>query len=101
MYDRDVGYTQGMNFIAGMILLHMNEEEEALWVMAALLKGVVIMSMRRSYLEGLPLLHQYLFEFEVLVNEELPKLGRHFQNQMLTPCMYASRWFMMESFINS
>lgn len=94
VYDQDVGYTQGMNFIAGMILLHMNEEEEAFWVMVALLKGAVNMPMRGLYLEGLPLLHQYLFEFEVLLNEELPELGRHFQKQMITPCMYASGWFM-------
>ena len=47
-------------------------------------------------MEGLPLLHQYLFEFEVLVNEELPEMGRNFQNQMLTPCMYASGWFMTD-----
>ena len=67
-----------MTFIAGMILLHMNEEEEAFWVMAALLKGVVNMPMRRLYLEGLPLLHQYLFEFEVPMNEEFPELGSHF-----------------------
>lgn len=94
VYDQDVGYTQGMNFIAGMILLHMNEEEEAFWVMVALLKGAVNMPMRGLYLEGLPLLHQYLFEFEILLNEELPELGRHFQKQMITPCMYASGWFM-------
>jgi hypothetical protein len=93
VYDRDVGYTQGMNFIAGMTLLHMNEEE-AFWVMAALLKGTVNMPMRGLYLEGLPLLHGYLNEFETLVNAQLPELGRHLEEQMITPCMYASGWFM-------
>jgi hypothetical protein len=48
-----VGYTQGMNFIAGMIMLHMNEEE-SFWVMEALLKGTVNMTMPGLYLEGLP-----------------------------------------------
>lgn len=93
VYDTDVGYTQGMNFIAAIILLHM-KEEEAFWVMVALLKGTVNMPIRGLYLEGLPLLQDYLNEFAMLVNEQLPELGRHFEEQMITPYMYASGWFM-------
>ena len=75
VYDREVGYTQGINLIAGMLLLYMNEEE-AFWVMVALLKRMEIQGM---YMEGLPLLHQYYFQFEVLVKEKLPALGKNFE----------------------
>ena len=90
VYDSEVGYTQGMNLIAGMLLLYMNEEE-AFWVMVELLKHMKIQGM---YMKGLPLLHQYYFQFEVFVKEKLPALGKHFEEQMITPWMYATSWFM-------
>jgi hypothetical protein len=62
--------------------------------MTTLLKGTVNMPMWGLYLEGLPLLQGYQKEFETLVNEKLPEMGRHLEEQMITPCMYAIRWFM-------
>lgn len=38
IYDRTVGYVQGMGFVAGTLLLYMSEED-AFWVLVALLKG--------------------------------------------------------------
>ncbi|MQL99395.1 hypothetical protein Taro_032119, partial [Colocasia esculenta] len=43
---------------------------------------------------GLPLVQQYLFQFEQLVKEYLPKLGEHFSQEMINPSMYASQWFI-------
>ncbi|PIA57520.1 hypothetical protein AQUCO_00600320v1 [Aquilegia coerulea] len=43
---------------------------------------------------GLPLVQQYLFQFEQLVREHLPKLGEHFTEEMINPSMYASQWFI-------
>ncbi|KAJ1414012.1 Rab-GTPase-TBC domain, partial [Sesbania bispinosa] len=43
---------------------------------------------------GLPLVQQYLFQFERLVREHLPKLGEHFSLEMINPSMYASQWFI-------
>jgi hypothetical protein len=38
VYDTEVGYTHGMNFIARMLMLYMNEEE-TFSVMVSFLKG--------------------------------------------------------------
>nr|KJB22393.1 hypothetical protein B456_004G045400 [Gossypium raimondii] len=46
------------------------------------------------YEVGLPLVQQYLFQFEHLVREHLPKLGEHFSREMINPSMYASQWFI-------
>lgn len=43
---------------------------------------------------GLPLVQQYLFQFEKLVKEQLPRLGAHFDQEMINPSMYASQWFI-------
>lgn len=93
VYDREVGYVQGMGFLAGLLLLYMSEED-AFWLLVALLKGAVNAPMEGLYLVGLPLVQQYLFQFERLVKEQLPKLGAHFDQEMINPSMYASQWFI-------
>ena len=93
VYNREVGYTQGMNFIASIPLLYM-DEEEAFWVMAGLLKGGDKKRIRAVYLEDLPLLRQYLFQFEMLLKEHLPKLATHFEEETIVPTLYASSWFI-------
>jgi len=93
VYDRDVGYVQGMGFIAGLLLLYMSEED-AFWLIVALLKGAVHAPMEGLYQAGLPLVQQYLFQFERLVREHMPKLGEHFIEEMINPSMYASQWFI-------
>lgn len=93
VYDRDVGYVQGMGFLAGLLLLYMSEED-VFWLLVALLKGAVHAPMEGLYLVGLPLVQQYLFQFEQLVREHLPKLGEHFSQEMINPSMYASQWFI-------
>lgn len=93
VYDRAVGYVQGMGFLAGLLLLYMSEED-AFWLLVALLKGAVHSPMEGLYLVGLPLVQQYLFQFERLVKEQLPRLGAHFEEEMINPSMYASQWFI-------
>ncbi|KAK7273219.1 hypothetical protein RIF29_14268 [Crotalaria pallida] len=93
VFDRNVGYVQGMGFLAGLLLLYMSEED-AFWLLVALLKGAVHAPMEGLYLAGLPLVQQYLSQFEQLVREYLPKLGEHFSQEMINPSMYASQWFI-------
>nr|GMD03509.1 EVI5-like protein isoform X1 [Ipomoea batatas] len=78
VYDRDVGYVQGMGFVAGLLLLYMSEED-AFWLLVALLKGAVHSPMEGMYL---------------LVKDLMPKLGEHFSQEMINPSMYASQWFI-------
>ncbi|WVZ92991.1 hypothetical protein U9M48_039017 [Paspalum notatum var. saurae] len=93
VYDRDVGYVQGMGFLAGLLLLYMSEED-AFWLLVALLKGAVHAPMEGLYQTGLPLAQQYISQFEKLVMEHMPKLGQHFVEEMINPSMYASQWFI-------
>ncbi|KAJ3677513.1 hypothetical protein LUZ60_003237 [Juncus effusus] len=93
VYDREVGYVQGMGFLAGLLLLYMSEED-AFWVLVALLKGAVHSPMEGLYQAGLPLVQQYLYQLEQLVRENMPKLGNHFSEEMINPSMYASQWFI-------
>ena len=64
-----VGYVQGMGFIAGLLLLYMCEED-AFWMLVALLKGAVHPPLEGLYQAGLPLLQQCLHQFSRLVDDE-------------------------------
>nr|XP_017236293.1 PREDICTED: EVI5-like protein isoform X4 [Daucus carota subsp. sativus] len=88
VYDKN-----GMGCLAGLLLLYMCEED-AFWLIVALLKGAVHAPMEGLYLAGLPLVQQYLFQFEQLVRVHLPMLGEHFTQEMINPSMYASQWFI-------
>ena len=65
-----VGYVQGMGFIAGLLLLYMCEED-AFWTLVALLKGTVQSPLEGLYQAGLPLLQQYFFQFGKLIDDEV------------------------------
>ena len=65
-----VGYVQGMGFIAGLLLLYMCEED-AFWLLVALLKGAVHPPLEGLYQSGLPLLQQFLHQFSRLVDDEV------------------------------
>ena len=95
VYDRSVGYVQGMGFVTGVLLLYMCEED-AFWTLVALLKGAHPgrAPLQGMYQEGLPLLREYLVRFEQLVQDNLPRLARHFAEHGVVPTMYCSQWFI-------
>jgi hypothetical protein len=77
VYDRDVGYVQGMGFLAALLLIYMSEED-AFWLLVALLKGAVHVPMEGLYLAGLPLEEGTFFETKVSTEVAHPtmKIGR-------------------------
>ena len=91
-YNASVGYVQGMGFITGVLLLYMCEED-AFWILVALMKGYRHEPMEGMYQEGLPLLNKYLYQMEGLL-ESLPKLKNHFEEQNIVPTLFCSQWFL-------
>jgi len=66
-----VGYVQGMGFIAGLLLLYMCEED-AFWTLVALMKGQKHPPMEGLYTDGFPLVQQHFFQFERLIKSAMP-----------------------------
>lgn len=90
LYDSDVGYCQGISFIAGPLLLNM-PEEEAFCVLVQLMQKYTL---RGHFAHQLDLLHQRLYQFDGLLYDFLPHVHRHFETQGIRSNMYASQWFM-------
>ncbi|KAI9251926.1 rab-GTPase-TBC domain-containing protein [Phascolomyces articulosus] len=90
IHDNDVGYCQGISFIAGPLLLNM-PEEEAFCVLVQLMNQY---NLRGHFTPQLDLLHQRLYQFDGVLQDHLPHVHRHFETQGIRSSMYASQWFM-------
>ncbi|KAI8375423.1 rab-GTPase-TBC domain-containing protein [Choanephora cucurbitarum] len=89
-YDPEVGYCQGIAFVAGPLLLHM-PEEEAFCILVQLMERY---GLRGHFTPQLDLLRQHLFQFDGLLLHYLPHVHRHFNEQGVRSNMYASQWFL-------
>eukprot|EP01084_Bolivina_argentea_P081693 147906_1 len=94
-HDEEVGYTQGMGFIAALFLMLMTEED-AFWCLVRLLDQNGEYQLRGLYLDGLPLLHCRYYQFNELLLQFMPKVYQHLHSESLqiTPALYASKWFI-------
>ncbi|TRY59916.1 hypothetical protein DNTS_013440 [Danionella cerebrum] len=80
-YRPDVGYVQGMSFIAAVLILNL-EESEAFIAFANLLNKPCQMAFFRVHHE---MMLKYFAAFELFFEENLPRLFNHFRSHSLTP----------------
>ncbi|KAH9260789.1 hypothetical protein BASA81_001256 [Batrachochytrium salamandrivorans] len=90
--DREVGFTQGMSFIAALFLLYLNEVQSF-----ELLRTVMETepcSLREIFrppnMDGV---HLRLMQYGKLLQLHLPKVAKHFTLIQFEPHMYAVNWF--------
>ncbi|XP_028278759.1 TBC1 domain family member 12-like isoform X1 [Parambassis ranga] len=87
-YRPDIGYVQGMSFIAAVLILNL-EEAEAFITFANLLNKPCQMAFFRVDHD---LMLKYFAAFEIFFEENLPRLFGHFQDNNLTPDLYLIDW---------
>lgn len=92
MYDSEVGYCQGMNFITAMFLTFLSEEE-AFWLL------VVVMNeepykLRELFGEDMAGTHEVLYIAEKLLAQFLPKLARHLEEETIHVSMFVTQWLL-------
>ncbi|CAO3650475.1 unnamed protein product [Mucor fragilis] len=90
LYDKEVGYCQGLAFIVGPMLLNM-PDEDAFCVLIQLMNKYGLRGHFTPDMDGLQL---RLYQFDALVQEYLPHVARHLKQQGINSTMYASQWFM-------
>lgn len=88
-YDMQVGYCQGLTFLAGPLLLHM-DEREAFCVLVKLMEDYDVRSMFTADMAGLQL---RMFQFDKLFAKFAPDLHTHFQ-ELEVNNIYVSQWFL-------
>jgi hypothetical protein len=85
-----IGYTQGMNFLAGILLQICKSEEEAFWMLTMIMNRY---NLEGLYREGLPLLHLIVYQFMFLLQATCPDAHRHLDELQVTSEMFAVKWF--------
>ncbi|NXH80625.1 EVI5L protein, partial [Edolisoma coerulescens] len=90
LVDREVGYCQGSAFIVGLLLMQM-PEEEAFCVFVRLMQEY---RLRELFKPSMAELGLCIYQFEFLLQEQLPELNVHFRSQSFLTSMYASSWFL-------
>ncbi|XP_020833762.1 EVI5-like protein isoform X5 [Phascolarctos cinereus] len=90
LVDREVGYCQGSAFIVGLLLMQM-PEEEAFCVFVRLMQEY---RLRELFKPSMAELGLCIYQFEYMLQEQLPDLNIHFRSQSFHTSMYASSWFL-------
>ncbi|XP_044152027.1 TBC1 domain family member 14 isoform X2 [Bufo gargarizans] len=87
-YRPDVGYVQGMSFIAAVLILNLDTADAFIAFSNLLNKPCQMAFFRVDH--GLML--TYFASFEVFFEENLPRLFAHFKKNNLTPDIYLIDW---------
>mmetsp|Transcript_76958 Transcript_76958/g.213877 ORF Transcript_76958/g.213877 Transcript_76958/m.213877 type:complete len:432 (-) Transcript_76958:236-1531(-) len=98
----EVGYCQGMNFVAGLLMLvcqnedfretpRLEKEEETFWMFVCLMED---RRLSGFYRRRFPLLRRYLWAFDELMAQFLPELRDHFREESVAHAVYLHQWFL-------
>ncbi|KAM9753436.1 uncharacterized protein ACNS7B_006722 isoform 2-T2 [Menidia menidia] len=92
-YNPQVGYSQGMSYIAAVLLMQLGEEEEAFWALAALLD-------KSKYLAelfdlSLTKLQHQVKVFDQFLKHRKPQLSKHMESVGVSSVHFAMPWFLV------
>lgn len=90
LLDPEVGYCQGLSFIAGVLLLHMGEEDAF-----SMLKFLMYdMGLRKQYRPDMIILQIQMYQLSRLLHDYHRDLYSHLEQQEIGPSLYATPWFL-------
>jgi len=72
IHVKEVGYSQGINFLAATIYLTLNDEESTFWMMVYILREKKFSELFSSDMEGPNLV---FYQLDSLVRKHIPRLG--------------------------
>ncbi|XP_058578853.1 TBC1 domain family member 1 isoform X3 [Neofelis nebulosa] len=90
LLDQEVGYCQGLSFVAGILLLHMGEEEAF-----HMLKFLMFeMGLRKQYRPDMIILQIQMYQLSRLLHDYHRDLYNHLEEHEIGPSLYAAPWFL-------
>ncbi|KAL4184829.1 hypothetical protein AMTRI_Chr10g227470 [Amborella trichopoda] len=89
--DSDVGYCQGLNYVAALLLLVMKTEEDAFWMLAVLLENVLV---NDCYTDNLSGCHVEQRVFKDLLAKKCPRIASHLESMDFDVSLVATEWFL-------
>ncbi|XP_051821654.1 TBC1 domain family member 1 isoform X4 [Antechinus flavipes] len=90
LLDQEVGYCQGLSFVAGVLLLHMSEEDAF-----KMLKFLMFdMGLRKQYRPDMIILQIQMYQLSRLLHDYHRDLYNHLEEHEICPSLYAAPWFL-------
>ncbi|XP_055778027.1 TBC1 domain family member 1 isoform X3 [Salvelinus fontinalis] len=90
LLDPEVGYCQGLSFVAGVLLLHMGEEDAF-----NMLKFLMYhMGLRKQYRPDMIILQIQMYQLSRLLHDYHRDLYVHLEQHEIGPSLYAAPWFL-------
>ncbi|KAJ6723806.1 RAB-GTPASE-TBC DOMAIN-CONTAINING PROTEIN-RELATED [Salix koriyanagi] len=89
--DSDVGYCQGLNYVAALLLLVMKTEEDAFWMLSVLLENVLVSDCYTNNLSGC---HVEQRVFQDLLVKKCPRIATHLEELEFDVSLVATEWFL-------
>jgi len=91
LYNKDVEYCQGMNFIVGFLLFIFKDE--------SLTFKVLLLTIQKFNMEGvlskdIPLVRKFFFQLDRLYFLHYPELTKYLKSEGISSNFYASTWFI-------
>ncbi|XP_070693811.1 TBC1 domain family member 4 isoform X3 [Pempheris klunzingeri] len=90
LLDTEVGYCQGISFVAGVLLLHMSEGQ-AFDILKFLMYDLGI---RQQYRPDMVSLQIQMYQLSRLLHDYHRELYNHFEEHEICPSLYAAPWFL-------
>ncbi|XP_074047913.1 TBC1 domain family member 4 isoform X2 [Macrotis lagotis] len=90
LLDKEVGYCQGISFVAGVLLLHMSEEQAF-----EMLKFLMYdLGFRKQYRPDMMSLQIQMYQLSRLLHDYHRDLYNHLEENEISPSLYAAPWFL-------
>ncbi|KAK9468383.1 rab-GTPase-TBC domain-containing protein [Lipomyces arxii] len=89
IYDMQVGYCQGLAFLVGPLLMHM-DECSAFCILVRLMEDYDLRTMFTADMAGL---HLRVYQFTHLLDQFVPAVAEHFRSYGVQS-IYATQWFL-------
>jgi len=89
-HDPEIGYCQGMGYIAGVLLMFM-QEQDAFWTLVAIMNDY---GMRELFLPGMGGVHKAFYVINALTKHYLPGVFKYLQSVRMSPAIFVPNCFM-------
>ncbi|GAB0095009.1 uncharacterized protein DMENIID0001_103350 [Sergentomyia squamirostris] len=88
--DPELGYCQGLGFICGVLLLHLEEADAFEMLKHLMFKR----QMRNKYLPDMTIFQRELYQLSRLLKDTIPELYEWLDRNEISPTLYAAPWIL-------
>ena len=87
----EIGYCQGMNFIAGALVNLIDNEEKCFWIFLCFIDNI---QLNLLYLRNMPDFLIRVYQLRKLIELYFPKLGMHLKRNQINIDLFFSKWLL-------